>query len=375
VKFEQPGRELWFMPTKRDPANQVSQMWACTLLLAPSGMPISDPPEIEFEWPDRASPIKGTGIGISFDHFELAYVRDEVLSEYKNRDEFDIPPEEGFVAYDDRWAVSFCNRFGRNHIELELRKLYEGAPDDVIKHFNRFAVKAAIAEKDREMFGSRHIGIRARDLIHSFLRLTATLSQLSDEVGVPFTQEEIGQLSSAEIDYRGWWKLVSLKSLGHVVPTTLVLSEFLNRCKEVFELLENLRPISLRQILIRLGIKKEDIAEFAGLKLLATICQLAILSSESGFDLVSDCTQILASWNTAQVVPQFRPLFALNTLRNAEAHKLSESTTKKFSEALETFGIDEAQCRVGWGRALDLIYDETTSSLNAIDELIRIAGI
>jgi hypothetical protein len=370
VKFEQPGRELWFMPMKLDSANQVSQVWGCTLLLSPSGQPISDPPEPELKWPDRDLPIKGSGRQTSFGHFEDAYIRDEVLAEYEKRDEFEISPESGFVSYDGRWSVSYSSRIGRNHIELELRKLYEGAPFDVIKHFNSFAVKAAVAEKDRETHGARHIGIRARDLVQAFLRLTATLAQLSEATGLSFTQEEIGQFDSEDIEYRGWWTFASLKSLGHVVPLTLTLPDFLSRCKEVFKLLENFRPAPLRQILIRLGVKKEAIAEFAAVKLLATICQLATTSNENGFALISDCTQVSAAWDGNRIIPDLRPLFALNALRTAEAHKVSKSTPAKISDALEVFGIDQTQCRAGWGEALDLVYDQTASALEEINKLV-----
>src|SRR5271157_1184567 len=45
-EFQQPGRELWFKSIDLDFANQISQVWACGLLLAPTGRPISDPPEL-----------------------------------------------------------------------------------------------------------------------------------------------------------------------------------------------------------------------------------------------------------------------------------------------------------------------------------------
>lgn len=369
--FEQPGRELWFQLMPPGRGNQVSQVWGCALVLTPNGQPITDPPESELTWPDRATPIKGCGIQISFEHFEIAYVRDEVLAEYEKRDEFEITPEDGFVSYDGRWSVSYCRRFGRNHIELELRKLYEGAPFDVIKHFNKFAVKAALAEKDRDIFGTRHIGIRAKDLVQAFLQLTATLSQLSDATGLSFTQAEIGHFDSADITYNGWWTFPDLGSLGHVAPLTMAHSDFLSRCTEVFKLLENLQPAPLRQIVIELGVKKEAIAEFKGLKLLAAICQLATISNEGGFNLVSDRAHISASWNPARIVPEFQPLFALNGLRTVEAHKLSTSTPAKVSDALEAFGIDENQCRAGWGTALDLVYDRTNSSLEQVNKLIQ----
>jgi hypothetical protein len=371
AKFEQPGRELWFLPMPPGRGNQVSQVWGCALLLTPNGQPITDPPESELTWPDRVTPFKGSGIQISFEHFEIAYVRDEVLGEYEKRDEFEITPEAGFVSYDGRWSVSYCSRFGRNHIELELRKLYEGAPFEVIKHFNKFAVKAAAAEKDRDIFGTRHIGIRAKELVQTFLQLTATLSQLSDVAGLFFTQVEIGHFDSAGIAYSGWWTFPELRSLGHVVPLTMARSDFLSRCTEVFKLLENLQPAPLRHILIELGVKKDAIAEFKALKLLAAICQLATISNEGGFNLVSDRAQVSASWNPARIVPDLQPLFALNGLRIVEAHKLSSSAPEKVSDSLGVFGIDENQCRAGWGTALDLVYDRTASSLEQVKGLLQ----
>jgi len=369
AKFEQPGRELWFLPTERPSANQVSQVWGCALMLSPKGQPISEPIEPALTWPDRRLPVQGSGRQASFE-LETAYVRDEVLTAYENREEFEISPEHGFVSYDGRWSVSHCNRVGRNHLELELRKLYEGAPFEVIRHFNNFAVSAALADNDRKTHGERHIGIRARDLVRAFLGLTATLGRLCEVTGLSFTQKEICQLDPAEVEYRGWWTFAGLKSLGHVVPMTLTLPGFLNRCKENFKLLENVQPAPLRQILIRLGVNKDAIAEFGGVKLLATVCQLATISKENGFALVADSARVSAMWDVNRAIPELRPLFAVNALRTAEAHKLTKSTSGKVSEALQVLGIDEMQCRAGWGKALDRVYDQMVSSLEQIDTLL-----
>jgi len=370
AKFERPGRELWFLPTERDSANQVSQVWGCALVLSPKGLPISNPIEPSLTWPDRRLPIQGGGRQPSFEPFETVYIQDEVLTAYENREEFEISPEPGFVSYDGRWSVSHCSRVGRNHLELELRKLYEGAPFEVIRHFNKFAVSAALADKDRKTHGERHIGIRARDLVRAFLGLTATLVRLCEATELSFSQKEIGHLDAAEVEYRGWWTFAGLKSLGHVVPMTLTLPDFLNRCKENFKLLENLQPAPLRQILIRLGVNKDAIAEFGGVKLLATVCQLATISKENGFALVSDSARVSAMWDVNRVIPQLRPLFAVNALRTAEAHKLTKSTRAKVADALEVLGIDETQCRAGWGKALDRVYDQMALSLEQMNTLL-----
>jgi len=69
--------------------------------------------------------------------------------------------------------------------------------------------------------------------------------------------------------------------------------------------------------------------------------------------------------------PELQPLFALNALRTIDAHTLSKPTLARISESVEIFGIDQSQYRTGWGRALDLVYDRTASSLGEIDQLIR----
>lgn len=109
AKIEQLGREMWFMRMGFDSANQVSQVWGCALLLKPSERPISDPPAVELTWPDRAKAIRGTGIDIEFEHFESAYVQDEVLVEYEKRREFEIQPEDGFVSYGG-WFLPPCEQ-------------------------------------------------------------------------------------------------------------------------------------------------------------------------------------------------------------------------------------------------------------------------
>ncbi len=325
VSFKQTGRELWFLPLHGDDANQASQVWACALLLSPTHQPITTPPERELTWPDRNQPIRGRGIDTHFEVFETCFVRDEVLANYEKRPEFEINPESGSVSYDGRWFVGYGNRVGRNFIELELRKLYEGAPFDVIKHYNGFAVKTGLAEKDTRIFGTKHIGARAKDLIREYLSLTETISDFSEQVGLVFTQEDVGGLSKKQIEYAGWWTFADLKTLGHTAPVGMARAEFLHRCAEVFKLLENLRVAPLRQILLRLGLKKDSIADFANLKLLAALCQLAKISKEGGFHLASDHSEASASWNAKTILSEFKPLFALFGLRVSDTARHTAS--------------------------------------------------
>jgi hypothetical protein len=371
--WELPGRQLWIMRGRAEGlGNQLSQVWGCSLLLSPKARPISEEREEELIWPDRETSISGRNRAV-FGALERVYVRDEVLMEYEGRDEFEINPDSGSVSYDGWWCVSHCDRLGRNHIWIELRKLYEGAPFDVIKHFNRFAVKRAVAEKDRELDGSRHIGERANELVYAFLELTATLARLSDAIGLGLSQEDIGQLRTDDVKYKGWWTISNLKPLGHVVPLSLPEPEFQARCQELFKLLENLAPSHLRTILIRLGIRKDVILDFMSLKLLETLCQLGRLAVREGLDLATDSSHICAKWD-AKVLPKELPLlFALCDLRVAAAHRSGSSTQSRIRDALEAFGIDRNQCRAGWGKALDSVSDQIAASLRDAKQLIESA--
>src|SRR5208337_2730113 len=113
----------------------------------------------------------------------------------------------------------------------------------------------------------------------------------------PCTQDEVGQFKTDDIKYRGWWMIPDFKALGHTIPLNLSFTTFLSRCKDIVKLLENLRPAPLRNIVIRLDLKKDDIKEFGAIRLLGTLCQLATISHDEGLDLISDRGQISPKWN------------------------------------------------------------------------------
>jgi hypothetical protein len=64
-------------------------------------------------------------------------------------------------------------------------------------------------------------------------------------------------------------------------------------------------------------------------------------------------------------------LFALNVLRQADAHTSSSIDPKNQAAQLAVFGIDPDKYKGGWGLALDLVYDTTTESLRRATELLQ----
>lgn len=366
---KQPGREFWFKRMQLDFANQISQVSACTLLMEPMNKPISDPVEADLKWPDRSDPVKGRGRG-SFAPMELVYIKDAVLKEYEQRPEYDINPERGSVSYETRWSVGYVRRRGRNHLELELRKLYEGAPYEVIKHFHSFAVVSAVAAGDRNVNGDRNIGVRAKELVNAYLEFTTILVTVSEHLGLVASQEDIGQFDSAKVKYRGWWTHPEFKSLGHVALQTMPFADLLDRSKDIFNLLQRLQKSPLLQIAVNLGLRKDDLKSFQSLKLVGAICQLAQLAVDSGLDLIRDKASIAAQWDAKVELDPLRPLFKLNGLRVADAHSLSASMSQEMIEILRVFGIDHQQHVSGWGGALDKIFDKVIVSLTAMKKLL-----
>jgi hypothetical protein len=143
--LKQPGRELWFKNLLHLEHTQISQVWGTALLLKPSGVSSYRKATPVLTWPDRTEPVDSEKQGV-FKTMETIFVKDDVLAEYEDKPEYAIHAITGSVGYENRWAVGHTHRIGRNHIELELRKLYEGAPTDVIVHFHKFAAAEAVAE-------------------------------------------------------------------------------------------------------------------------------------------------------------------------------------------------------------------------------------
>ena len=155
VQYELPGRLLGMAVLNTEyhvDAPQMSRVWGSRLILKPIGRPITDNKDPELIWPGDTMPMNSQRAAREF---VFAYVRDEVLQEYESRSEFQIHPESGGISYGGWWGTSRTYRIGRHHIQVELKKLYEGCPPHVIGHWHRFAVPESVAQHDRTQHGNR----------------------------------------------------------------------------------------------------------------------------------------------------------------------------------------------------------------------------
>ena len=372
-QFELPGRLLGIANLKgayHAAAPQFSRVWGSRLILRPTKRPITDAEDPELVWPGHPGPMT---LQRASDEWLYGYVSDAVLTEYESRPEFSVHPESGGVSYGGWWATSYTHRIGRGHIRVELKKLYEGCPPHVIAHWHRFAVAEGVAEHDRTDHGDRNVAVRAKELIHSFLRVTEVLGDLSDRLTAGFAQDEIGTLATEDVEYTGWWTPEVMKSITAVIPLTATQDQFLGRAVALFKLLELLKPAPLRNLLLQLGIPREQIKDFAALKLLATLCQLHLLAVEHGHDLVDDSAPVVALWDATRRLPALKRVFALNALRVLAAHVPGDEKSRKITDAVAAFGVDVGATATGWGYAMDALYDGLIADLNAVADILMSA--
>lgn len=371
AQFELPGRLLGMaiLDSKYyDKAPQFSRVWGCRLILKPMGRPITEAKDPMVIWPGDTKPMT---LERASREWIYGYVSDEVLRQYESIPEFDVHPESGGVSYNGWWATSYTSRIGRNHISIELKKLYEGCPPHVIVHWHRYAVPKEVAEHDREQHGNRNIAVRAKEAVQAYLRLTEYLEALSDAIGESFTQEEIGSLSTKDLAYSGWWSPAVVKPLTAIAPLSATRNDFLARAASLFQLLEGLKPAPLRNIVLRLGIEKVKVKEFGALKLLATLCQLGDLAANHGHSLAADADVVVPLWDAQTKISCLDLVFALNSLRVSASHTPSADQEMKIRDSAARFGIDVTAQANGWGYAIDTLYERLTEGLNAMAEILR----
>ena len=369
--FHLPGRLLNLQVHAHElggHGRQFAQVWARRLVISRGERRIIEVDDPDLTWPDHGGPMTMARAGQK--HL-MAYISDQVLLAYEGRSEFDILPSSGGVSYRGQWSVAYCQRIGRGHIAVELKKLYEGCPRAVIEHWHKHAVPQATAYADRDDNGDRSIATRAQTLIGAYLAMTAALVHLAERLGLSFDQTDIGHYSSPDVEYRGWWNIPGISSLANIVPPGVTLNEFLDRTVALVILWESVQQAPLRNMVLKLGIDRKKIGDFKSMKLLGTLCQLASIAKDSGHRWPEDSAHFVGSWDKEQRIPALRRLFSLNQLRLKAAHRTGADFAASLANELGAFGIDSAAQAAGWGKAVDSVYDGLIGDFNAVATLLR----
>jgi hypothetical protein len=293
-----------------------------------------------------------------------AYVHDEVLALYEHDEAYEVFPRSGSVKYGIHWAVGHCERFGRNAIKVELKKLYEGTPYEVIDHWNKFSVDPANINLSDE-----NIEVKARRLCKRFFLFSRLLATLGDTLtGITFYAMDLIGLDEKRIEHTGWQEFPDYYEIAkHVNDTAFNREHFIARCKKLYILLgENLNEKSLRKLINQLGFPLKDTEKLRTLKLLELLLKYVYVADESGLHLVNSREAILeriAELKTYEPIPE---LMALNALRQLDAHKTSDFK-QKLNMALRTFGIDPNALSGNYAHAIDQVYDRLATRLESLN--------
>jgi hypothetical protein len=349
----------------------ICRVWGCRLILIPSSRPITDEQDPQLTWPDD-SQVMTHDRAMQSSPIDWVYVRDQVLSQFEKRPEFEVDPNSGSVDYEGQWSLCSCHRVGRDYIAYDLKNLYEGCPPDIIENVHHYAVSEKVAKKQRNEEGDINIGTRASTLISEYLQLTSEIARISNQLGFVFEDSDIGTLSQQEVDYDGWWMREDLKSLGWVVRLSIREEDFLERCKVVYKLLEKIQEKSLRKIVQRIGVDQKKIENYRSLKLLDTLMQLVHYADESGLSLKNNAEQICARLEeNSKPLLSMSYLFAVNDLRGINSHNISKQNNDTYDKALKIYGISKTAMSNGWGRGLDQIYDKLSVALADLRKMLN----
>jgi hypothetical protein len=376
VEIKFPDRLIGIRRHMGDRGTVIVQVWGALIIASPGALPISSNSleDVGLVWPGFEGPITDE-CAMGMRPWDYVYVDDRVLGDYEGRPEFSVNPNSGSVGFGTEWSVSFSERVGRNLIRLEIKKLYEGVPPHVTRHWHRFAVDPPPLTSHPAKLRERNIAVRAKEVIYAVVALGETLAALARSLGVvDLEPEHFVGLRGGALDYHGWWSFPATGAVARHVPLDLAVDSFLDRCLGLNKLIvEGLSERALRKTLHGMGIPPKSIKGLATLKLFDCIVRMAQVAHATGLPLSTSAKEVwdrLSEHGTDPLQPIAR-LFALHDLRLLKAHKFDDQ--QKLVDQLERFGVASGETQSGYGSILDRIYDML--SVELADARVKVEGI
>ncbi len=354
-----------------------AQVWGGRLVALPGELPVTEN-SLEKEglvWPGFADPVTDENAA-SMNSSGRVYVDDAVLGAYEGRPKFRVNPKSGSVSFGTQWSVSYCDRVGRNLIRLELKKLYEGVPPHVTRHWNKFAVEPLPDTAYPAVLKERNIAIRAEEVTFAVVTLGESLAALASSIGLSeLKPEDFVGLRRSALEYHGWWTFEATDAISRHVPLNLPVDQFLDRCMSLNKLIvEGLAESKLRRTLQVIGVPGNAIADFRTLKLLDCIVRMAQVASATGLELSKEGKQIWDRLENDGTEPS-QPvayLFALYDIRILKAH-IAGTRDERLADELTRFGVMPGEEAGGYGKILDNIYDALCVQLFEVAAKIQAA--
>ncbi len=365
-KVNLPGRIVHLQTARNCEHRHLVRMWGVRRLLDPGSCPITDgrseSPELSWPGQDITSSKSPSSL------WEV-FVSDSVLGAYEGDERFSIYPPSGAVSYENQWSVSNTRRIGRDVIAVEKRKLYEGTPPDVVRHWHKHAVEAPKGNLV-ELMGHPNIGSRTERIIKAQERVDAALMLLVNEHEIDVGLDGFIGLKWEELNYNGWWNEPLAERAARHVPSNIKEEEFLIRCRWLHGLVvETFSERALRRTLLCIGVDEGEIQELRSLKLLNKLIVLKKISLDSGLSLDGNIEELERRSMERSRKEEVPGLFVLSRLRIVASHNVTQKN-KIIHEAIEFLRMNKEGTRRGWGDALDRMYDVIAQELEDIKAIL-----
>lgn len=297
--------------------------------------------------------------------FEYVYVSDKVLAVYEADEDYEVHPLSGSVSYRNQWAVTHCDRVGKNAIKIDIKKLYEGNRYTVINYWNKFSIHPS------EIIEGENIAEKAERLTRKFFLFGRIFTGLFNHLfELNYSAKDLIGLDEEHIEYTGWSEFPEFNAIAqHVNLQSFSKEQFISRCKKLYILLgENLKEKPLRRILDMLGFPASDTEKFRSIKLLELIIAYIKVTEESGLHPVVNKEIIVERVLENKSFNALLELSAVNSIRQLDAHKTNDSKAR-LHKALTDLGVEPNSISNNYPDACWQIYeslDEMFLRLNVL---------
>lgn len=182
---------------------------------------------------------------------------------------------------------------------------------------------------------------------------------------------DIISLDEDAIEHKGWTDFDDYKPItNHVNLQAFSKEQFISRCKKLNILLvENLKEKSFRKIIDYLGFAKSDTEKLRALKLLELFVKYLYVANSAGLNPIQDKEAIVERTNEVKDLNLISELFALNSIRQLDAHK-SGDFKSKFHVALKILAIEPNSISNNYADACDQVYDKVDSMFIEINSFL-----
>lgn len=285
--------------------------------------------------------------------FDYVYVSDEVLAKYEVDGDYEVHPLSGSVSYRNQWAITHCDRIGKNAIKIEIKKLYEGNRYAVIDYWNKFSIDPS------EIVEGENIAEKAERLTRKYFLFSRLFSGLVNHIwDFNLSAQDVISLDEERIEYTGWSEFHDYTPITHHINLKSFSNEqFISRCKKLYVLLvENLKEKSLRKIVDHLGFSNTETQDYRSLKLLELIIKYLSVAAESGLNPIDHKGTIVERVKELREFAPLSKVFAVNSIRQLDAHKAGNSKSK-LQDALKTLKIEPKSISNNYANACYQVFD------------------